>query len=191
MDGYVVEWHVWSAYHPGAAIPDAGVEGLPDPMSPASLPVVSFPSLILTSLDGQARALTFHGSVNLVILWAAWCPTCREEMPRIARLVGAHAGQGLSAAGIAIHIPDEDERVQVRRFVQEARVGFPILMVDEASYDRLDALSRATGGPGLVLPTVFATDGEGRILSVLRGKDVERLPRLVESLLDRKKSADR
>jgi thiol-disulfide isomerase/thioredoxin len=165
MDGYVVEWHVWSAYNP-----DAGVAGLSDPMPPASLPVVSFPSLILTGLDGRSHPVTFPGSINLVVLWAAWCPTCKEEMPGLARLVERH--EGLSAVGIAVHIPDEDERVQVRRFVEETRVGFPILMADEDAYDRLEALDRKTGGPGVVLPTVFVTDGKGRILSVIRGKDV-------------------
>jgi thiol-disulfide isomerase/thioredoxin len=194
LDGYLVEWHVWAAYHPGAevaGIAEAGAAGRPDPGSPASSPDVSFPSLILTGLDGQARPLTFPGAVNLIVLWAAWCPSCKDEMPRLARLVETHAGQGLSAVGIAIHIPEEDERAEVRRFVKEARLGFPTLLVDEAAYDRLDALSRATGGRGVVLPTVFATDGEGRILSVLRGQDVDRLPRVVEGLMAARKAAHR
>ena len=186
MDGYVVEWHVWASQNPAAEV--AGLADVAASAVPAGL---SFPALTLTGLDGQARPLTFPGSVNLVVLWAAWCPTCKDEMPRIARLAEAHAGQGLSAAGIAIHIPDEDERAQVRRFVKEARVGFPILMVDEPSYDRLEALSRATGGPGLVLPTVFATDDRGTVLAVLRGTDVEGLPSLVDRLLQRKDATAR
>jgi hypothetical protein len=96
-------------------------------------------------------------------------------MPAVARLVEAHASQGLSAVGIAVHIPDEDERDEVRRFAKEARLGFPILMVDEDAYDRLEALDRKTGGPGVVLPTVFVADGKGRILSVIRGKAAEGL----------------
>jgi hypothetical protein len=93
--------------------------------------------------------------------------------------------------GIAIHIPDEDERAEVRRFAKQARLGFPTLLVDEAAYDRLDALGRATGGPGVVLPTVFATDREGRILSVLRGRDVGALPKVVEDLMAGQKAAHR
>ena len=185
-DGYVVEWHVWSAYNPGAA-----VAGLPDKMPAAPLPAVSFPSLTLTGLDGQARPLTFPSPVNLIVLWAAWCPSCKEEMPALARMVEARAADGLSAVGIAIHIPEEDERAAVQRFASEARLRFPTLLVDEAAYDRLDALSRQTGGPGVVLPTVFMTDREGRILSVLRGRDVSALPTLVEDLLAREKRAGR
>ncbi len=64
-------------------------------------------------------------------------------------------------------------------------------MVDEEAYDRLDALCRQAGGPGLVLPTAFVTDAGGKVLSVVKGKDVDRLPGLVEALLDRKKAAER
>ena len=112
-------------------------------------------------------------------------------MPRLARLVEARSGQGLSAVGIAVHIPDEDEKQVVRRFASEARLGFPTLLVDEPAYDRLDALSRETGGPGVVLPTVFVTDRERRILSVLRGKDVRDLPEVVRALMDRREPARR
>jgi thiol-disulfide isomerase/thioredoxin len=170
MDGYVVEWHVWSSQNPAAE-----VAGVPDVVTSAVPADLSFPALSLTGLDGRTRPLTFPGSVNLVVLWAAWCPTCRDEMPAVARLVEAHASQGLSAVGIAVHIPDEDERDEVRRFAKEARLGFPILMVDEDAYDRLEALDRKTGGPGVVLPTVFVADGKGRILSVIRGKAAEGL----------------
>lgn len=185
-DGYVVEWHVWSSQNPAAEV--AGVQDGATSAVPANL---SFPALSLTDLDGHRRPLTFPGFVNLVVLWAAWCPACRDELPRLARLVEARAGRGLSAVGIAVHIPEEDERAAVRRFASEARLGFPTLMVDETAYDRLDALAREAGGPGVVLPTVFVTDREGRVLSVLRGKDVDGLPRLVEDLLARETLAGR
>jgi thiol-disulfide isomerase/thioredoxin len=185
-DGYVVEWHVWSSQNPAAAVAD-----IPAVATAAAPDRLSFPALSLSGLDGQARPVTFMSSVNLIILWAAWCPTCRDEMPRMARLVEARSDQGLSAVGIAVHIPDEDEKQVVRRFASEARLGFPTLLIDEPAYERLDALSRETGGPGVVLPTVFVTDRERRILAVLRGKDVDGLPRLVEELLRPSKPAGR
>jgi thiol-disulfide isomerase/thioredoxin len=184
VDGYVVEWHVWSSQNPAAE-----VAGVPDQATSAVPDHLSFPSLSLIGLDGRPRLLTFPSSVNLVVLWAAWCPSCQEEIPRIDRLVATHAARGLSAVGIAVHIPDEDEREAVKRFVSEARVRFPNLLVDEAAYDRLDALCRQAGGPGVVLPTVFVVDGVGRIRSVLRGKGVEDLPRTVETLLAAKAAA--
>lgn len=185
-DGYVVEWHVWSSQNPAAE-----VAGIPAVATSAVPDVLSFPALTLTGLDGRSHALTFPAPVNIVVLWAAWCPACKDALPRVSRLLAAHEGRGLSATGIAIHIPEDDEAAVVRRFVGESRLRFPTLMVDEDAYDRLDALCRQAGGPGLVLPTAFVTDAAGKVLSVVRGKDVDRLPGLVEALLDRKKAADR
>jgi thiol-disulfide isomerase/thioredoxin len=191
LDGYVVEWHVWAAYHPDAEVAHEEVARVPT-VATSELPVhLSFPAMFLTGLDGQPHLMTFPSSVNLVILWAAWCPPCQAEMPRIDRLVADNAGRGLSAVGIAIHIPDEDEREVVRRFVSESRLRFPNLLVDEAAYDRLESLCRQAGGPGLVLPTIFVVDDGGRVRSVLRGKGVDDLPRVVEELLARAKAADR
>jgi len=55
--------------------------------------------------------------------------------------------------------------------------------VDEGSYDTLEALARDTGGPGLVVPTVFVADSQARILAVFRGKDLESLPTALERWL--------
>ena len=184
LDGYVVEWHVWSSQNPAAGV--AGVTDVATSALPANL---SFPTLSLTGLDGRVRLLTFPQPVNLVVLWAAWCPPCTAELPKIDRLVAAYGGRGLSAVGIAIHIPEEEEREVVQRFVSESRVRFPNVLVDEPAYDRLDALCRQAGGPGLVLPTVFVVDDGGRIRSVLRGKGVADLPRVVAGLLPAKAAA--
>jgi thiol-disulfide isomerase/thioredoxin len=182
VDGYLVEWHVWSAYHPGAE-----VFGPAAPADAAAVPEgLTFPSLVLQGLEGRPRAVTLPGKLNLVVLWAAWCPPCKVEMPRLQRLVEKHAAQGLSAVGIAIHMPDDDiEKAVVKDFVAEARVTFPTFLVDEPGYDRLESLCRSTGGPGLVLPTVFVTDARGRILLVRRGNDVETFPEALEGLLGR------
>src|SRR6185369_15395029 len=177
LDGYVVEWHVWSAYHPGADLYGTDAEAIPA----ADL---AFPALTLPALAGAPRALPLEGALNLVVLWAAWCPACAEEMPRVQRLLDRHAEQGLRGAGIAIHLPDDDaEKDAVKRFVARNAIAFPTFLVDEPAYDRLDALCRAAGRAGLVLPTVFLTDAGGRILSVLSGKEVETLPRVLEAHL--------
>lgn len=182
VDGYLVEWHVWSAYHSGTEV--FGTRALAAAMAVPE--EVTFPSLVLQGLDGRPRAVILPGKVNIVVLWAAWCPPCKVEMPKLQRLVQTHAARGLSAVGIAIHIPDDEiEKVVVKDFVSEAKLTFPTFLVDEPGYDRLEALCRKTGGPGLVLPTVFVTDAHGRILSVRRGSDVETLPDALEALLQR------
>jgi thiol-disulfide isomerase/thioredoxin len=179
VDGYSVEWHVWSAYNPGtdvfeAAASDTGrrAEGL------------VFPDLLLEGIDEKApHPLVLRGDVNIVALWSAWCPPCRRELPIIQDLVRKHAARGLHAVGIAIHIPEAIEREAVRSFVAKARITFPILLVDDPAYEQLDSLARSLGGPGLVLPTVFVTNRKGSILAVFRGKEVDSLSEAVGTLL--------
>ncbi len=180
LDGYAVEWHVWSAYNPGADVfaLSAGDRSGPPPAD------LVFPRLMLPRLaTGALQALKLDAEVNLVALWAAWCPPCRVDMPVIQDLVRKQANRGVSAVGIAIHIPEDLEREAVRRFVAEAGITFPIFLVDEPGYEQLDALTRSLGGSGLVLPTVFVVDKRGRVLAAFRGKDVDALPDALARLL--------
>jgi thiol-disulfide isomerase/thioredoxin len=180
LDGYSVEWHVWSSYHPGAALFEEASAA--DTRRPRDSWV--FPQVTLASLpSGAPRTLTWPGKVNIVVLWAAWCAACREEMPLVQQLVREHASAGLSAVGIAIHIPEEIERDTIERFVADAGILFPILQVDDPAYEQLDALARDTGRPGIVLPMVFLVDRRGTVLDVLSGKETDALREKAETLL--------
>ena len=180
LDGYSVEWHVWSAYNPRADVFDLPPQDKPVPPREG----LAFPKLTLPALGtGLPQALKLDAEVNLVALWAAWCPPCRAEMPLIQELARTYAARGLSAAGIAIHIPEDIEREAVTRFVAEARITFPTFLVDEPGYDKLEALTRSLGGSGLVLPTVFVVDKRGTVLATFKGKDVGALPDVLAKLL--------
>jgi thiol-disulfide isomerase/thioredoxin len=186
LDGYSVEWHVWSAYNPRAEVfaeataPRAG--------SPTGLPAdrLALPALTLAEARAGAtpRALRLDGAVNLVVLFAAWCPPCRVEMPRIQQIVDEHAASGVRAFGIAVYLPEELEREAVRHFLDEAKITFPTFLVDDTAYEGLDRLARSAGGPGIVLPTVFVVNPERRVRAVLQGREVESLPGTVTRLLD-------
>jgi thiol-disulfide isomerase/thioredoxin len=181
LDGYSVEWHVFSAYHPSVDLFAAKAPRAPAPDSRPTL----FPDFTLADARaGSLRGLKLEGDLNLVVLFAAWCPPCRVEVPRLQRLADEQAASGLRAVGIAVHIPEDLEREAVRRFLGESGITFPTYLVDDAAYEGLEDLARSTGGSGLVLPTVFVVDRERRVLAVHRGRDVEALPRTVEVLLD-------
>jgi thiol-disulfide isomerase/thioredoxin len=172
LDGYVVEWHVWSAYNPEAAVLEVSA-----PVAAAEPP--SFPALSLAPVIGPPRAgpVRLTGTVNLVALWASWCPPCRVEMPALQSLARAHAARGLKVLGISVEMPDDpSERDEARRFLADTKVTFDNRVADERAYDELDALARSLGRAGIVLPTVFVVDARGRVLAVLSGDEVARLP---------------
>ena len=117
-------------------------------------------------------------------LWASWCPPCRVEMPALQALSRKHASRGLAVRGIAVHMPDDDsERAQVRSFLSEAGVTFPNHLVDERAYDQLEGVARTLGRTGLVLPTVFVIDKQGRVRALFSGDQVERLPAVLNGFL--------
>jgi thiol-disulfide isomerase/thioredoxin len=179
LDGYGVEWHVWFAYHP-----ETEIYGGTGPEHRQGLAAgILFPELTLPTLaTGSRQKIDFKGEVNLVALWAAWCPPCRKELHLIQGLVDQHAVPGLTAVGIAMHIPEEIERETVQSFVAETRITLPIFLVDDPGYDQLESLARSAGGPGLVLPTVFVVDKGGRVLSVFSGAEVDDLPDALKKL---------
>lgn len=171
LEGYVVEWHVWAAYNPATAIFGSGGASGHDVAGP-----VAFPNLVLATVDGAPEDVRLTGDVTLVALWTTWCAPCRAEMPLLQELRKKHARQGLSVLGIAIHMPEDDaERHLVRRFLSEARITFPNRLVDDPAYDQLEAMLRATGHPGLVVPTVLIVDKERRVRAVFQGREVAAL----------------
>ncbi len=177
LDGYSVEWHVWSAYNPRAEVFAAATASRALSPTRQTAQGLTLPALALADARGGTtpRPLPLDGQINLVVLFAAWCPPCQVEMPHLQRLADERAPSGLRAVGIAVHLPEELEREAVRRFLAEAKIKFPTFLVDDAAYEGLEGLARAAGGPGIVLPTVFVVDRERRVLAVLRGREVETL----------------
>jgi thiol-disulfide isomerase/thioredoxin len=109
----------------------------------------------LTGLDGQRRSVAhWKGSILVVNFWATWCAPCREEIPEFVRLQQDLAGKGVQFVGIAADQPD-----QVRRFVSELKVNYPILV---GGMDVLD-LSAKLGNRISALPFTVVIDPNGHV----------------------------
>jgi peroxiredoxin len=110
------------------------------------------PALRLPDLDGKEHRLeAYRGKVVLINFWATWCEPCKDEMPSIERL--RVSLQGRPFAVLAVNLAEPDSRVQ--RFVQEARLGFPVLM------DRDTATAKAW--KARLLPATYIVGPDGRI----------------------------
>ena len=87
------------------------------------------PDINLSDLYGRTWRLRDHtGQVVLVNFWATWCPPCREETPGLVHLEKYYRDKGVAVVGISM---DEGGREAARKFAQDYRVGYPILLPDE------------------------------------------------------------
>ena len=78
------------------------------------------------SLAGDSVSLAeLDGRPVVVNLWATWCAPCRQEMPELQELAERY-GDDLAVVGVSIDRMGTEE--DIRRFLDEVGVDFPILL---------------------------------------------------------------
>ncbi len=88
------------------------------------------PAFSLEDLDGaQVSLAAFRGRPVLINFWASWCPPCRAEMPELQRVYASQGSDGLMI--LAVNLSTQDNLDDVRRFVAEQGLTFPILLDSE------------------------------------------------------------
>lgn len=131
-------------------------------------PVEPMMPLSLQGLDGRpAIARPVPGKVNLVYLWATWCPVCRITLPRFERQLGDFLARDVEILSIST---DERELAHVRDYLK--RLGVKRLPV---FYDRAGkALAAAGAGQPLStaegLPAIYVTDRRGGVRGYMLGE---------------------
>jgi cytochrome c biogenesis protein CcmG/thiol:disulfide interchange protein DsbE len=116
------------------------------------------PELAMVQLDGGVWRLADHrGQVVLVNYWATWCGPCWEETPGLIRLSQELGPKGLAVVGVAI---DEGGQEKVRKFVDELRVPYPVVLPE-----RLSQMEFGLAG----VPTTVLVDRQGRVAKTYVG----------------------
>jgi len=93
------------------------------------------------------------GSVVLLNVWATWCAPCRFEIPELDKLHAAYASRGFKGVGVSV---DEGGANEVKPFVTEQKIGYPIVVDPEGKLATLLATT--------VLPTSIVIDRTGHIV---------------------------
>jgi cytochrome c biogenesis protein CcmG/thiol:disulfide interchange protein DsbE len=81
---------------------------------------------LATLQGGEVHLSQLRDHPVLINFWASWCAPCRTEMPEIVAAYSAHRGAGLEV--LAVNLTDQESRSDVRRFVAEMRMAFPVLL---------------------------------------------------------------
>ncbi len=112
----------------------------------------------------QGNALQFQslqGKPLVLNFWATWCPPCVEEMPLLERFYQENAAKGWQVVGVAI-----DQPSQVRRFLTQNSISYPIALGGLDGTDLLKSLGNAQGA----LPFTLVLDAQGAIKMQKLGK---------------------
>ena len=131
-------------------------------------PIEPMAPLSLQGLDGKpAVARPVPGKVNLIYLWATWCPVCRITLPRFERQLADFRARDVEIVSIST---DERDLAHVRSYL--GRLGVKRLPV---FYDRGGKAIAASGsGQPLStaegLPVIYVGDRRGGVRGYMLGE---------------------
>lgn len=118
-------------------------------------PGQTLPDLALPDLAGETvRTSELTGRPLVLSFWATWCQPCVREIPLLEEL---HADPRFRLVTIAL---DEEGREAVEPFVADRGLGYPVLLGDQRTFERLG---------GLAIPYTLLVASDGRIADVVRG----------------------
>lgn len=119
------------------------------------------PDFTLKTIDGKVVKLSyFKGQAVLINMWASWCPPCRDEMPGIQTAYEKYKDKGLVVLGINFTV--QDNLADVKSFVEELKLTFPILLDETGEV--------SAGWYGMrALPTSYFVDAHGVIQRIQVG----------------------
>ena len=91
-----------------------------------------------TLAGGTVTLAEYRGRPLLLNFWATWCKPCRGEMTDIIAAYNAHKDQALQV--LAINLTDQERMKDVRTFVSELQMPFPVLLDEKGKVRKSYAL---------------------------------------------------
>ncbi|MCC7165572.1 MAG: redoxin domain-containing protein [Anaerolineae bacterium] len=121
------------------------------------------PNFALSSTTAETFTLAdLKGKVVLVNFWAAWCPSCRAEMPAIDAAYRANKDVGF----VVLAVDQMESAEMVKTFGTKYNLSFPLLLDSDGAINRQYLVS--------ALPTSFFIDRRGVIRDMIIGGSMSR-----------------
>ena len=118
------------------------------------------PDFTLKTLAGGTASFSDYARRPVLVnFWASWCTPCRGEMSDIIAAYNAHQAQDLQV--LAINLTDQERMRDVRTFVDDFQVPFPVLLDEKGQVRKLYALHG--------VPTSVFIDAQGVVRLVNPG----------------------
>jgi thiol-disulfide isomerase/thioredoxin len=145
--------------------------------TPTATPIPVRPISEAASLAREAG----HGRPAVLHFWATWCGACRDEFPRIRKLLNGLPARNVGVLLVSIDRPDKLEQVKrdLRRFGVS---GLPAVVLDAPDPE---PVAKAVGEPAWdgTLPSTFVFDSQGKLAKSFLGRtDAAALEKAVRSV---------
>jgi peroxiredoxin len=117
------------------------------------------PDFSLKDVNGKDLSLSsYKGKVIVLAFWATWCPSCKDEMPKLQRLYHEMKSRGLEVIAVSSDYSEDS----LKEYLSKNSFDFHILYDGKRSVTRQYKLS--------FLPVTFLIDRNGVISDKIPGE---------------------
>jgi thiol-disulfide isomerase/thioredoxin len=110
--------------------------------------------------DGHlVRLADYQGRPLVINFWATYCGPCKAEIPALNALADQYKARHLVILGVSVDDPADD----IRRFLGEQPMHYPVLMGDPARWHGGGQIARAA------IEGLVRAAGQGPVLGARRG----------------------
>jgi peroxiredoxin len=90
----------------------------------------------------------------MLIFWSTWCANCKQEIPKINKLVEKYQKKGMKFIGINVGMNDTEKKA--RKYIQDFKMTYPNV------FDKTGELSEKYEIPQVL--TVFVARKDGKVV---------------------------